>query len=233
MKTILLAFLVTNCAVAATADVLYPAALTFEIGYAFGPQPPFPYQTYQALGAPLTLVGRVAAVGRPFDDLLPPGAYELTYVFEGSTCVEVGNFDDLCSGGEYAVFRGGTVTIYLDTTPDADFTSLSTFRDGDLTLIAEMSFMYVAKDDPFEACPWMPDNPDVPSWFTFVGGIWFDRVSNNGDGFEAAHKGELYFDVPPELQPLGYVCGIDGVVDIDGPVVIQSSTWGAVKALYR
>lgn len=233
MKPLSIACLVLVCAAEASADVLYPAALTLNPGFAIGPEPPFPWMTYQALGDPLILAGTVATLGRPFDDRLPPGAHELTYVFEGLTCVEAGNFDGQCSGGDYAEFQGGTLTIYLDTTPDADFTNLSTFRDGDFVLVAEMSLMHTAIDDPFEGCPWLPDRPDVWSHFTFVGGLWFEDVSNEGHGFDATCGGELYFDVLPELEAIGYVCAADGIIDIDGPVAVTSVTWGAVKALYR
>lgn len=212
-----------------SADVIYPAALTQELGYAIGPEQPFPQP-----GDPLTWVGRVAGVGPVFDNLLPPGVYELTYVFDGSTCVEAGMFDDfVCmAGGPFAVFHGGTVAVYLDTTPDADFSNLATLQDGDLVLIADMYSILVAEDDPYPPCA---DRPDVTSYFTFVGGIWFDRVSSHGVGFEAVSHGEMlpYYVLPPELQALGFVFGADGVVDVYGPVPTKQTTWGAVKALYR
>jgi hypothetical protein len=235
MRVVAFAFVVLAAfATFTSADILaYPAALTFERGYAIGPSPPFPYQTLHALGSPLNVYGRVVDVSAVFEDLLPPGAFELTYVFEGSTCDEVGNFDGPCSGGEYAFFHGGTLTVYLDNTPDFNFTDASTFRDGDVVLAAALSSILVGVNDPHELCPWMPDGPDVRSYFRFVGGNWFDRVNNHGDGFTGFGNGELYNDVPPDLKALGYVCGIDGIVDIYAPVSVNATTWGAVKALYR
>ena len=89
----------------ATADALYPAALTFESGYASGPFLGFPWWTAPDYGDPLTLVGRVAGVGAPLSDLLPAGTYELTYVYEGATCFEWGMWDNIpCSGGMYGAF---------------------------------------------------------------------------------------------------------------------------------
>jgi hypothetical protein len=234
MRSLSIACLLLVWAGGAVADPLYPAALTFETGYAFGPMPGFPWLAYSSYGAPLTWVGRVGDVGPPFDDLLPLGAYELTYSFDGSTCTEVGNWDSFtCSSGEYGVFRGGTFTLYIDSTPDADFANLTTFRDGDAVLIALTTATYVTDDDPHESCPWRSDEPDLSSFFLFVGGLWFDRVSSHGDGLEGICNGELEGSVPSELQSLGYVFPADGIVDVYGPVPVASTTWGRVKALYR
>jgi hypothetical protein len=125
------------------------------------------------------------------------------------------------------------MTVYLDSTPDADFTNTATFQDGVAVLIAQSTFTYVTDDDPHESCPWETDLPDLSSFFVFVGGLWFERVSNNGNGWEGVCNGELEGDVPEQLQSLGYVFPADGTVDIDGPVPVASTTWGRVKALYR
>jgi hypothetical protein len=215
-----------------SADLLYPAALTFEPGYAIGP-PGFPFLVYPEIGDPLTIVGRVALAGEPFDDLLPPGIYELTYVYDGFTCWRAGIAEDLqCIGSNFGDFDNGAVAIYLDVTPDADFADLATFRDGDLVLWAEPSAASVADFDP-TGCPWLPEVPDVVAWFTFVGGLWFDRVNDGGRGFQAMSNGELDGNVPPELQSIGYIFRTDGIVDIYAPVAVKATTWGAVKALYR
>jgi hypothetical protein len=232
MKTLVVACFVFLCTTGASGDVLYPAALTFEPGYAVGPLPGFPLSALPSLGT-LTLAGRVARVGRPFDDLLPSGAYELTYVFEGSALFGAGDWDGECSGGVFAVFEGGTVSIYLDPTPDADFGNLATFRDGDVVLLALSSHIWVRNNDPQAACPWLPDEPDISAVMQFVEGLWFDRVSNHGEGFEASSHGELDGNVSQELKALGFVFRADGTVDINGPVPVTPATWGAVKALYR
>lgn len=234
MKIAIVACLLVLFSVAAYGDALFPAALTLDTGYAIGPAPPFPWIMAFALGAPLIMAGNVSAVGQPFQDLLPLGNYEITYVFEGSTCVTVGNFDaQPCSGGEFADFYGGTFALYLDTTPDANFANLSTFRDGDVVLLAQASYIYIADDDPYEVCPMREDVPDISSFFKIVGGLWFERVSNHGVGFDGVCRSEMETSVPAELQALGYVFSADGVVDIDGPVSVTPTTWGRVKALYR
>ncbi len=235
MKTLAVACCVLLFAVGATGDVLYPAALTFEPGYASGPPAGFPvHDVAPHYGDPLTIVGRVAEVKQPFDDLLPADTYELTFVFEGTTCTQWGMWDDIpCAGGIFGTFQGGTVAIYLDASPDADFANPQTFHDGDLVLLGSLSIVSVLDSDPYIACPPRSDEPDVGAFFTFIGGTWFSRVSNDGVGFDAISEGELDDNVSAELRALGYTFRVDGTVDIYGPVATEPVTWGRVKALYR
>ncbi|MCI0452531.1 MAG: hypothetical protein L0Z51_09115 [Candidatus Latescibacteria bacterium] len=236
MKISVLAFVVLMLSFAVSdGDALFPAALTLEAGYGIGPPPPFPWQMHHAIGAPLIMAGRVSALGRPFDDIALPGSYELTYVFECARCVSA----DVCDGppctggGDCGRFDDGNFTVYLDTTPDAVFTDLATFRDGDVVLLGLVSYTFVFDDDPHELCPMLDDVADIDVFFHFVGGLWFDRVSNDEDGLAGHGRCEMEAEVPAPLQSLGYVIRVDGVVDIDGPVPVTSTTWGAVKALYR
>jgi len=232
MKTLAVAFLALLCAAIASSEVLYPNALTFEPGYASGPPPGFPLEDANPnYGDPLTIVGRVAGVGPPFEGLLPAG-HELTYVFEGASCTQWGVWDDFqcLVGGIYGTFQNGTLAFYLDSSPDADFASPQTFRDGELVLLAQLSSILVLNNDP-TSCP-LPA-PDVYASFVFVGGSWFSGVSHQGVVLSAGSEGELDGDVPPDLQALGYTFRVDGSVDIDGPVATSPTTWGRVKALYR
>ncbi|HEX5133006.1 MAG TPA: hypothetical protein VFX92_11045, partial [Candidatus Krumholzibacteria bacterium] len=158
---------------------------------------------------------------------------ELTYVYEGSSCEGVGQWDDfVCAGGDFAWYGGGTVTIYMDATPDADFFNPATFRDGSVVLLAESQLISVLDNDP-DGCPMLPNPPDVTAYFTFTGGAWYPRASNNGVAFQAVSQGELGHDVPAPLEALGYVFQVDGTVDIYGTVAVEETTWGRVKALYR
>jgi len=237
MKTaIVAAALLCLTVFGSSADTLYPAALTFEPGYANGPPAGFPWSEPPNYGDPITIVGRVSAVAPPLQDLLPAGAFELTYVLEGFSCTEWGMWDDIpCTGGLYGLFQNGTLACYLDATPDADFVNPATFRDGDLVLLAACSHLPVTDDDPYENCPMVPDRPDVRGWLTFVGGAWFSHVSDQGTGFTGMMYGELGRTVPMPilLQALGYIFQIDGTVDVNAPVAVTPATWGRVKALYR
>ena len=234
MRTILAALLLASlAALPASADILYPAALVFETGYAFGPPNGFPFWAEPDYGDPLIMQGRVAAVGAPFDALLPPGGYELTWVFQGSACTAWFWGDaQPCSGGLGGFFEGGTLAIYLDTTPDADFLDPYTFRDGMQVLLATTEAIDATDDDPQEVCPMLPDNSDVTTYLTFVGGTWFPVVSPQGQGLQGMCNGELEPGVPAALQAI-YIFPVDGTVDIYGPVSTRETTWGHVKALYR
>ncbi|HEU4365538.1 MAG TPA: hypothetical protein VFT13_08760 [Candidatus Krumholzibacteria bacterium] len=218
-----------------SAEVLYPAAIVLEPGYASGPPAGFPWMgMYPDYGDPLVVVARVASVGEPFADLLPTGVYELTCVYEGSTCSAFGIWDNIpCSGGVFGTFHNGTVAFYLDTAPDADFAFPSTFRDGEQVLIAQLFHVHVNDDDPWIACPQVPDVPDVTALFSFAGGTWFSRVSSDGVGMQGMSEGELDGDVPAPLPALGYIFRVDGTFDVYGPVAVETTTWGRVKALYR
>ena len=233
MKTAIVAAALLCAAFDASADVLYPAALTFEPGYASDPPSAFPVVGLPAVGDPLTIVGRVSAASAPFADLLPSGPYELTYAVDGATCVGLGYWDGPCSDGYDATFHNGVLTFYLDTTPDADFTNPATFRDGEVVLLAQVKPLVLMNDDPYEACPMEPDKPDLHAYLSFIGGTWFARVSHDGTGFVGLDLGEIDDNVPAGLQALGYTFRVDGTVDIFGPVPVMPTTWGRVKALYR
>lgn len=235
MRLVILAAALLGLAapVGVSAGLEYPAALTLEPGFASGPPQGFPWWAIPDLGDPLAIVGRVASVAAPFGGLVPPDA-ELTYDFEGASCTERGNWDDPggCAGGVYGTFQNGTLAVYLDATPDADFANPATFRDGELVLVAQTSYVYVLDSDN-GSCPWLPNPPDVTAYFMFIGGTWFPRVSHDGAGFRGKSEGELDNNVPADLQSLGYIFRVDGRLDVYGPVAVEPTTWGRVKALYR
>lgn len=235
MKPFVIAILiVTAASTVAPADILYPAAIVLEPGYATGPPEGFPWLMHPDYGDPLIIYARVAACNAPFTDLLPAPPYEITCVFTGSTCTAWGNWDDLpCDGGIFGWFQGGTVAFYLDTTPDADFTNSQTFLNGDLVLLATTGLISVLDAEPQQACPPRDNEPDMIAYLSFRGGTWFPRVSDDGVGLAGNSVGELDGDVPAPLQTLGYIFRVDGTFDVYGPVATKQTTWGAVKALYR
>ena len=234
MKFVLLILAIISTPAPTRADeLIFPSALTFEPGFAKGPAPGFPLFNGTEIGDPLTFVGRISSVAEPFTDLLPPGGYELTYVFSGSTCVHTGIVEDLiCVGSYFGDFEDGDFAIYLDTTPDADFGDLATFSDGELVLLGQPCNTTVADFDP-TGCPQRPEEDDWGAFFQFISGSWFERVSHDGVGYSGMSKGELDYLVSSELQALGYTFRADGSVDIYRPLAVTTTTWGAVKALYR
>jgi hypothetical protein len=215
------------------ADVLYPSALVFEPGYAIGPSGGFPVQqVLPNLGDPLSFMGLVATVNAPFADLLPGGIYEITYLLQGATC---GIASDQygpppCDDHMWAGFSGGALSIYLDTTPDADFTNVATFADGELVLLMEnLAVILMDVDDPGPSCsgPYF----DLFMGFDFTGGSWFSRVDNVF--LWSVFDGEIDGQVPPALQALGFTFRGDGHVDIHQTLATKQVTWGRVKSLYR
>jgi len=235
MKPFLIAVLIV-AAVAedAFADTLYPAAIVLEPGYASGPPEGFPFFLPPDEGDPLVIYARVASCNAPFTDLLPAPPYEITCVFTGSTCTGWGMWDDLpCAGGIFGWFEGGTLAFYLDTTPDADFTSPQTFLDGELVLLATTALISVLDAEPQQACPPRENDPDMVTYLSFLGGTWFPRVSDHGTGLAGNGAGELDDVVPAVLTALGYIFRVDGTFDVYGPVATKQTTWGAVKAMYR
>ena len=236
MRTVIVAALALIFTMsAAGADVLYPNALTISPAYISGPPLGFPWEgSLPNPGDPITIRG-MATAGAPFTDLLPVGPYELTLVIDGGTCFEAGVWDDfVClAGGAFGAYQNLTLSLYLDTTPDANFASAGTFEDGELVLRAEMSGIYVTNDDPgFPPCE---DRPDVFAGFVFTGGSWFSRVSSNGTGLTGNFEGEINYpdDTPIPLQILGYVLHVDGSISVQSPVAVEPATWGRVKSLYR
>ena len=217
------------------AGVQYPGAITFGPAYAIADAEGFPYPFNPEYGSPLMVAGLVTSVGAPFNDLLPTGPYEVTFIIAGPTFSDYGVWDDFScgrSGTDYS-YGGGTVSFYLDTTPDADFTNPSTFQDGQLVLSASMNSIHITNDDPDGFCL-LENHPDAYMSFAFTGGSWFHRVSG---GVVCFGNGEIpgsYPDmIPPALRPIGYVLRIDGSINVTGPVATEPSTWGRVKSLYR
>ncbi|HKW14702.1 MAG TPA: hypothetical protein VJS69_09485 [Candidatus Krumholzibacteria bacterium] len=216
------------------ADAFYPDAIKFGPSYAIAAATGFPF-FFPAFGSPLFIAGTVTNVAAPFNDLLPAGSYELTWVASGATCNGYGNWDDFdCNrDGVDVGFAGGTISFFLDTTPDADFTNPSTFQDGELVLQAQTQAIHITNDDPDGYC--VTDNrPDVFMSFSFIGGSWLHRVAPGSLSYGRGEIPGSYPDmIPAPLRALGYVLRIDGTINVTGPVATEPVTWGHVKSLYR
>ena len=231
MKTAIAAVLFICIVGVAHADVLYPNALTFAQAYAIVPPPDF---FSPSIGAPLFIAGTVTAVAGPFADLVPGVPYELTFVVSGATCSGIEMWDDFsCQrGGTAFSFAGGELSVYLDTTPDADFMTPATFEDGELVLLAQTQYLHVIDDDPDGICLTV-DYPDVTISLSFSGGSWYHRVGNGSSSFVEGETSYYPWTVPDELRAVGYVLGINGAISVFGPVATEPTTWGRVKSLYR
>ena len=228
-RSLLLAAFVWLAATPRPAAADYPSALVLGTGYATGPPQWTPWQNLPNLEDSLWIFGSVADVNAPFDALLPPGAYELTYVFDSYACVWSSLGTDGCSNTAFAFFDLGSLRVYLDTTPDADFTRPATFRDGTLVLLATAHPLQLFMEDHCVTGERFVQRTVM----YFVGGAWFAHVSQNGTGFVAGNLGEFRGDIPAGLAALGYVGQSTSVVNILVPNSVEATTWGRVKALYR
>ena len=207
----------------------FPSALVFDTGYATGPAQWTPWENLQPRGLAVDL-RTISDVNPPFEDLIPVGPYELTYVFESYACSFSAHGDDQdCITAEFAFFDLGRMRVYLDTSPDADFANPATFRDGQLVLSASAFPLQLYKETNCVTGERFVQQAVI----RFLGGAWFSRVSSNGVGFLAANQGEFRGDIPAGLTALGYVGQSHSIIDIVVPNAVQSTTWGRIKALYR
>lgn len=212
----------------ASADVFENAIIMGE-SYVAGPPAWDPWLNEPNIGDPLWMVGPVVQLWAPFDDrtLPPPGTYEVTYAYTGFQCARNGNWDDFENniGGSYSDFEGGVYSVYLDTSPDANFSNVATFQDGELILQASVDVL-----------SFISGHPDYGFWsgMRFTGGSWFDEVSNGGVGYYANVSGLFTGDILPIYEGMGYVGqSLFSGVTILVPVATEVTTWGKVKALYR
>jgi hypothetical protein len=197
-------------------------AIVFETGYFGAPADWNPMWNSPHVGDSLWIVGRVAEFNAPFTGLVPmDGSHEATFAFDGFVCTEDGMWDsDYGTGGWFATFPGGTLKIYLDDTPDADFSDPSTFRDGELLLEAQAFWLILGTEPPHYA------------WFTFTGGSLFSVVSKNGAGYRAENPG-TFGSAPAPMQDLGYLAESISTVHVHVPVPTEETTWGRIKTLYE
>ena len=212
----------------ASAD--YLSALVFDTGYATGPAQWTPWENLPNLEDSLWIYGTVADVNAPFDDLLPAGPYELTYVFESYACSWASHGEDQeCVTAEFAFFDLGRIRVYLDTSPDAEFASPATFRDGQLVLTASAFPLQLYTEINCLTGQHFVQQAVI----TFTGGAWFSRVSHNGVGFLGRNVGEFRGDIPTGLEALGYIGQSVSAIDVVPTTAVEATTWGRIKAMYR
>ena len=217
-------------ALARPAAADFDSALVFDTGYATGPVGWTPWTNLPHLADSLWIYGTVGDVNTPFEDLVPAGPHELTYVFDGYFCIWATHGGDLeCSLTELAFFDFGRISVYLDLSPDADFAHPATFYDGQLVLQADAHPLQL-----FTETHCITGTRYVQrAIMTFTGGAWFDRVSQDGEGFIAGNEGEFRGDIPQPLQALGYIGQSTSVINIVVPNAVTPTTWGRIKAMYR
>jgi hypothetical protein len=233
MKPVLITFSILMLYMAGTAeaDEYHDRVLVLETGLAAGPPAGFPVDAVEPIyGNGIAIEGVISEVGEFFVDLLPAGPYEITYVFAGATCISPSSgIYPPCPPYAWGLFTDGTLSVFLDTTPDADFTSGDTFTDGELVLFANQVEHRIWDQDPIGQCP---GAEDWTSGFSFTGGSWYPRISN--PPFLGRLRGEIDGNVPAGLTALGFTFNVQTAeIDLSYNVATRPVTWGQVKSLYR
>jgi len=175
----------------------------------------------QRTGDVLNIFGFVSALRSPFDDIIDPeSAYEVTYTYEQFICNDHGNWNDSnnYTNNWYANYSSGIIRIYLDDTPDADYSDPNTFKDGTMLLEAMYDSLLLGTV------------PSLVGQFHFTGGTLFDRVSRNGVGYIGHNIGAYWCYAPIDIWLLGYVGTTHSTIDIYVP---YPSSWGEIKSIYK
>jgi hypothetical protein len=151
-------------------------------------------------------------------------ANEYTAVLSAEVLFYLGGFNQAVS------FKpAGSVDIYEDTTPDANFASAASFTDGTLILTGQVNNMAGTRMN-INGLPW-----SVSGEITLTGGAGFADLI-------ACHAGLIMNDFiawqDPAGNPLpgippGYKESYDVEWKCEDTVSVESGTWGRVKSLYR
>ncbi|MCA9753772.1 MAG: hypothetical protein KC591_16365 [Gemmatimonadetes bacterium] len=172
-------------------------------------------------GDELQMVGVINQIVAPL--FWSPTIYSYTYYFR-----------DLISLGEtvygttrVVTYDGGKFSLHVDWLPsNADYgvnppnaTSPSTFTDGhSVYLEADVSnFILTYRQDV--------SSGSFVGELSFTGGNAYPQLQSPDGWAVAAHIAGV--------SPVGYDLEVNGIIYVDGPLAVDSDTWGGVKALYR
>ena len=177
-------------------------------------------------GSVASAYGIVNFWGGPFAGL-PFAGHEYTIVFSGLTS---GGTSATCGGPlclYHTNYTGGSFAIYDDAGPAtaANCCNLATFTDG--TVLLSGSF-----NSFFENGQNLSTVGNFEGDFTFTGGTLLALVANPGTGIFTGGTDRRALLLPTCVGGPQYVLLNDGKGDLNPPVPVQSTTWGAIKSLY-
>lgn len=207
-------------AVPASADTL----LFDYVGFDYESPDPDPGSFGEA-GSGYVGIGTVPGLFAPL--VADTTQYEYTYMLSGLTPIgatTIGSYTIVDYGvGTLSVYEdsklGGTAAVYGNAPPNA--TAPSTFTDGTLFLtgtLTDFQFVYNAATN----------TGSYNATFTITGGsqlVNFPVFQRDGWTFAGASGNAL-------STPDGYLHQIDGQ-NFLGPVPTRTSSWGALKAIFR
>jgi hypothetical protein len=149
---------------------------------------------------------------------------EYTAVLNAEVLFYLGGFNQAVS------FKpAGSVSIYEDTTPDANFANAGSFTDGTLILVGQVNNMAGNRIN-ITGLPWA-----VSGEITLTGGAGYGNLI-------ACHAGLIMNDfiawqlpngAPLPGIPAGYKESYDVEWKCEDTVSTEKSSWGNVKGLYR
>jgi hypothetical protein len=137
-------------------------------------------------------------------------------------------------GFNQAVFfkPNGSVAIYEDSTPDANYANPATFTDGTLLLTGQVNNMGGTRIN-ITGLPW-----SVSGEITLLGGAGFNNLIGCAAGGQSLSMNDFIAWQQPNGQPLpqipaGYKEEYDAEWKCLDTTDLPESTWGGVKGLYR
>lgn len=178
----------------------------------------------EGVGTVTTVVGMLEPpVGFTYPFMVDFGTYEYTFYFETVIVAVVpGPFSNDLFYADTDIF------IYEDIAQDADYgtdppnvTSPSTFQDGTLALQGTFSSI-LRSDDPFGFF-----EPVVTAGCTFTGGTKLTELAQGPNW--SVHGGLILND--PSTPP-GYQHAWILKIFFTGPLPVEDSTWGSIKAQF-
>lgn len=230
---------------AARAQCVAPVLICFS-GDNYAYETPNNPTYISATGSPMTVVGKIVS----FDGASALGflnanmpAKEYTFVWTlttiaPGTTMTIPNRQWIT---DYASFgQNGTFKIYEDSTPDAPTTPAllpnppsdgvpGNFSDGTLILSGKIDFFRVIVSKNSVGTY----GGSFSATARWVGGTLFGLVG--GDGFNFGTTWITTGTAPGQTTalPAGFSAIVSGKTDAPTPTPVQSSTWGAIKMLYR
>lgn len=210
-------------------------------------------------GSNLTVVGLITLFCNPLDNMVPdltiPYSNEYTFVWDGLSALAATSEDPTFglppgvpagnTGGKKwdTNYDPGNFAIYEDLSPDAPRASSMpaappngtvpvNFQDGTLILAGTLTGLHttVTRNTSLSSATW---GGVFSATWQATGGSRFGVPPTDITGNLNSLNGNWCGKYPSGCTPTGYTGHPNGQFDYDRPTDVRSSTWGAIKQLYR
>jgi len=186
----------------------------------------------------MRVVGTVSLFGPPLDFLnaTMPGT-EYTFFCDGLTSQGTTPSGPAATTIYTTLFSGGTIALYGDPTPDADFEPFppnahvpSTFTNDPPPLLTGVFTSFIVTTNNFTTFK----TGNIEGNIAWTGGTLIDYFKGaNGQPCPGLFTGGATWNTAPGVGIPGYLFRHDGKIDLQCPVPTTKSSWGRVKQLYR